>query len=89
MFASRLRRAASFLVGESSQESSDRDTRSVEEVLDAAIRALGASEATASIAKAMAADGVRFAWQFKPEYDEEALRRYGLEPPPRAPPGVT
>ena len=28
-------------------------------------------------------------WQFKPEYDEEALRRYGLEPPPRAPPGVT
>ena len=42
MFASRLRRAASFLVGESSQESSDRDTRSVEEVLDAANRALGA-----------------------------------------------
>ena len=76
MFASRLRRAASFLVGESSQESSDRDSRSVEEVLDAANHALGASEATASIAKAMADDGVRFAWQLE-QAEAEDWARYG------------
>ena len=77
MFASRLRRAASFLSSsESSQESSDRDTRSVEEVLDAANRALGASEATASIAKAMADDGVRFAWQLE-QAEAEDWARYG------------